>query len=216
MSMKHLDFWFDPISPFACLAFERLPQVLEGLSIEVSYRPILFAGLLRHWGQKGPAEIEPKRAWTFRHVHWLAHRHAIELQTPAQHPFNPLAHLRLMLACAPHGGSPNRRVCEAVLHHVWHGGADANDPARLATLAGALAPHVDPDDQSIKQALKDATAHAIALGIFGVPTVMVDGRLFWGLDGLDMLAAYLRGDPWFDSGAWEQMAVAGPGIRRPA
>ena len=44
--MKHLDFWFDPISPFAYLAFERLPQALEGLSYEVAYRPILFAAFL--------------------------------------------------------------------------------------------------------------------------------------------------------------------------
>ena len=84
-TLKHLTFWFDPISPFAYLAFERLPQALEGLSIEVSYRPVLFAALLNHWGQKGPAEIEPKRAWTFRHVHWLAHHHGIEIATPAQH-----------------------------------------------------------------------------------------------------------------------------------
>ena len=72
--MKRITFWFDPISPFACLAFHRLPQALEGLSYEVAYRPLLFAGLLQHWGQKGPAEIEPKRAWTFRHVAWLAQR----------------------------------------------------------------------------------------------------------------------------------------------
>lgn len=212
--MKHLSFWFDPISPFAHLAFERLPQALEGISHSVTYRPILFAALLAHWGQKGPAEIEPKRAWTFRHVHWLAHRHGIALQTPAQHPFNPLALLRLMLACAPEGGTPNRRVCEAVLHHIWHGGADANDPARLEELARELAPCIAPGDESIKRALKDATATGLALGIFGVPTVEVDGRLFWGLDGLDMLVGYLRGDPWFDAGAWEAEGAARPAIQR--
>ena len=141
--MKHLNFWFDPISPYAHLAFERLPQVLEGVSHSVTYRPVLFAGLLAHWGQKGPAEIEPKRAWTFRQVHWLAHRHGIEFQTPAQHPFNPLAHLRLLLACAPAGGTPNRRACEAVLRHVWHGGADANDPDRIKALTLELAPRID-------------------------------------------------------------------------
>jgi len=214
--MKSLSFWFDPVSPFAYLAFERLPQVLEGLSIEVRYRPILFAGLLKHWGQKGPAEIEPKRAWTFRHVHWLGARHGIALQIPAQHPFNPLAHLRLMLACAPAGGTPNRRVCEATLRQVWQGGADANDPVRLAALAGELNPRIDPGDPSIKQALKEATAQAIALGVFGVPTVEVEGRLFWGLDGLEMLAACLHRDPWFDTDAWDAAAAARPAIRRDA
>ena len=81
--MKTLDFWFDPVSPYAYLAFERLPEALAGFSYSVNYRPILFAALLKHWSHKGPAEIEPKRAWTFRHVAWLAQHHGIELQTPA-------------------------------------------------------------------------------------------------------------------------------------
>ncbi len=214
--MTHIDFYFDPISPYAHLAFERLPQVLEGLSYEVAYRPILFAGLLKHWGPKGPAEIEPKRAWTFRQVHWLAHKHAVALDTPAQHPFNPLAHLRLLLACAPEGGTPNRRVCEAVLQHIWRGAADANEAQRLAALAQQLSPPTDPNSDAVKQALKDATASAIALGIFGVPTLRVNGRLFWGLDGLDMLSACLRGDAWFDTGAWQAEGAQRAGIQRGA
>ena len=212
--MKALTFWFDPISPFAHLAFEGLPQALAGLSHSVRYRPVLFAGLLKHWGQKGPAEIEPKRAWTFRQVLWLAHRHAIELQTPAEHPFNPLALLRLALACADDGVAPNRYVCERVLHHVWHGGLDANDPQRLAALSAALAPRRDPAGAGVKQALKASTEEALALGLFGVPTIEVDGRLFWGLDALDMLAAYLRGDPWFDAPAWQQAGAPRPGVKR--
>ncbi len=212
--MKHLTFWFDPISPFAYLAFEQLPQALEGLSVEVSYRPILFAGLLKHWGQKGPAEIEPKRAWTFRHVHWLAHHHGVALDTPAQHPFNPLALLRLLLACAPAGGTPNRRACEAVLHHIWRGGGDANDAARLTGLTRELAPPFDAKDERVKQALKDATADALARGIFGVPTVEVEGRLFWGLDALPMLVGQLRGEPWFDGPAWDREGAPRAGLRR--
>ena len=212
--MHKLVFWFDPISPFSYLAFERLPQVLEGLSYSVSYRPILFAQLLKAWGQKGPAEIEPKRAWTFRHVHWLAQQQGIEMHTPRQHPFNPLALLRLMLACAPDGGTPNRHVCEAVLHHVWRGGFDANDAVRLAALTEALAPRIAPDDESIKQALKDSTASAMALGVFGVPTIEVDGRLFWGQDALPMLSGYLRSEPWFAGPAWAREAEPRDGVKR--
>jgi 2-hydroxychromene-2-carboxylate isomerase len=213
--MKHLVFWFDPISPFAYLAFERLPQALEGISCEVSYRPMLFAGLLKHWGQKGPAEIEPKRAWTFRHVHWLAQQHGIPIQTPAQHPFNPLALLRLLLACAPEGGTPNRYACETVLWHIWRGGLDANDPERLAALTAALAPARDPRSEAVKRELREATEAALARGVFGVPTVEAEGRLFWGLDSLNMLSAALRGDPWFTSGVWDDAGAPRPGVRRP-
>lgn len=212
--MKHLAFWFDPVSPFAYLAFERLPQVLEGLSVEVCYRPVLFAGLLKHWGQRGPAEIEPKRAWTFRHVHWIADAHGIAMQTPAEHPFNPLAQLRLLLACAPAGGTPNRRACEAVLRHIWVGGRDANDAERMAALTRELAPRVAPDDASIKQALKDATAEALGRGVFGVPTIEVDERLFWGVDGLAMLRGYLNHEPWFDGPGWEAQGAPRAGVQR--
>jgi 2-hydroxychromene-2-carboxylate isomerase len=212
--MKLLDFWFDPVSPYAHLAFEQLPQALAGISHEVCYRPVLFAGMLAHWGQKGPAEIEPKRAWTFRHVHWQAHALGIPMATPTQHPFNPLGLLRLLLACAPAGGTPNRRVCEAVLRHVWCGGADANEPQRLAALTAELAPRGDPAGQPVKDALRAATSAAIGAGIFGVPTVSLDGRHFWGVDALPMLAACLRGDPWFDGPAWDREGAARTGIVR--
>jgi 2-hydroxychromene-2-carboxylate isomerase len=215
-TLVDIDFHFDPISPYAWLAFERLPQVLEGRSLTVRYRPLLFAGLLQHWGQKGPAEIEPKRAWTFRQVHWLAHRHGIVLDTPAQHPFNPLALLRLLLACAPAGGRPNRWQCEQVFRHVWVGGADANDPARLRSLTDTLAPGRDPQSDEVKRELRSATEAAVAQGLFGVPTLQANGRLFWGADGLDMLAASLSGDPWFDSGAWEAEGQARVGVVRRA
>ena len=204
--MKHVTFWLDVVSPFAYLAFERLPQVLDDVSVNVSYRPVLFAGLLNHWGSKGPAEIAPKKAWTFRHIAWLAREHAIECQPPARHPFDPLPLLRLAWACAPEGMTPNRRACERLLHHVWRSGAAADDAQRLADLTKALAPRLDPAGDEAKQLLRAATDDAIARGVFGVPTYEVDGRLFWGLDALPMLHQAIRGDAWFDGPAWDAAA----------
>jgi 2-hydroxychromene-2-carboxylate isomerase len=207
--MRRLTFWFDFISPFAYLAFERLPQALEGLSYEVEYRPVLFAGLLQHWGQKGPAEIEPKRAWTFRHVHWLAHEQGTKIDTPLQHPFNPLPLLRLALAAGP-----NRRVVEAVFRHVWLGGADAADADRLQALTTQLAPALDPQGDAVKKALRDNTEEAVRRGLFGVPTIEFDGRSFWGLDALPMVAAALRGDPWFNGPDWDREGAPREGLVR--
>ncbi len=207
--MKRITFWFDVVSPFAYLAFERLPQVLQGCSYEVEYRPLLFAGLLHHHGQRGPAEIEPKRAWTFRHVHWLAHRHGIALDTPQRHPFNPLPLLRLAVACGP-----NRSVVDAIFQQVWRGGADAVDPDRVAALQAALAPALDPASAEVKAALKAHTDEAIARGLFGVPSFELDARVFWGLDSLDMLAGALRGEPWFDGPAWAREGQPRAGVVR--
>lgn len=212
--MKQLTFWFDVISPYAYLAFERLPRALAGLPVVIEYRPVLFAGLLNHWGQKGPAEIEPKRAWTFRHVAWLAHLDGVRMQTPAQHPFNPLALLRLAIACEPGGGAPGRAACEAVFRHAWQGGGDPNEPGRLAALSSRLAPSRDPQSAEVKQALRHNTELAISKGVFGVPTFEVDGRLFWGVDSTGMLAAYLRGDPWFEGSGWQASPTAIAGVVR--
>ena len=212
--MTEIDFWFDPVSPYAYLAFERLPEALVGHSYHVRYRPVLFAAMLKHWGHKGPAEIEPKRAWTYRQVHWLGHRAGIELAMPAQHPFDPRALLRLAVAASADGALPNRRVCEAILRHAWRGGADANDPVRLAALQREVAPQRNPGGDAVRQTLTDATAHAIAAGVFGVPTLGIDGRLFWGFDSLDMVAAALGGDAWFDAPHWQREGSRPPGLSR--
>ncbi len=220
--MKHLTFYFDVISPYAYLAFDALPETLKGHSHSVTYKPILFAALLKHHGQLGPAEIAGKREWTYRQVQWLAQRQNTPLQITATHPFNPLGLLRLAVACATHGGSgnlspnrhPNRYVCEAIFRHVWQGGADAADADRLAELAKTLAPACAPDGDEVKAALKSNCDEAIAHGVFGVPTVEVDGKLFWGLDALPMLRDYLNAEAWFQSDAWAQAAQVPVGQAR--
>ena len=210
--MKHITFYFDFISPYAYLAFEKLPMALMGHSYSVTYKPILFAALLKHHGQLGPAEIPSKRDWTYRQVLWLAHQQGLELHMPASHPFNPLALLRLAVA-APKQGDPNRYVCETLLRHVWRGGAEASDATRLQALTDQLAPARKSNSDEVKAQLKANTDEAMALGVFGVPTLAVDGKLFWGLDALPMLAAYLSGDPWFME-AWPGVASVAQGVRR--
>lgn len=210
--MKHLVFHFDVISPFAYLAFEHLPQALLGLGYQVEYRPLLFAALLQHHRQLGPAEIASKREWTYRHVLWQARTHGIPLQLPARHPFNPLPLLRLALACGQ-GGAVNRYVAETVLRHVWLGGADANDPQRLASLRDEIAPGRDPDSEDVKGELRTNTEAALSRGVFGVPTYEVDGHRLWGFDALGMLRACVEGDPWFESDEWRN-AARRPGLQR--
>lgn len=210
--MKHITFYFDFISPYAYLAFDRLPVVLMGQSYTVTYKPVLFAALLKHHGQLGPAEIPGKRDWTYRQVRWLAHTLGVRLDLPAHHPFNPLALLRLAVATQAQG-LPNRYVCETVFNHVWQGGAPADDADRLAALTAQLAPARTAQDASVKAQLQANTAEAIARGVFGVPTFEVDDKLFWGLDALPTLQAYLAGDRWFEEN-WASAASVAQGVQR--
>jgi 2-hydroxychromene-2-carboxylate isomerase len=215
--MTRIDFYFDVISPYAWLAFDRAPQALAGTSHVIAYQPLLFAGLLGHWGQKGPAEIEPKRAWTYRQAAWLARQQDTLLQLPRPHPFNPLALQRLALACAEEGGTPNRHVVETLMRHVWcRDGADPNDAGALAALAAQLEPRRDPQGAEVKAELRARTEAAAAAGVFGVPTMVAEGRAFFGQDGLSLLAAMLHGDAWFAGPDWDDAGRQPMGVRRPA
>jgi 2-hydroxychromene-2-carboxylate isomerase len=213
--MKRITFYLDFVSPYAWLAFERLPEVLEGLSYSVAYKPVLLGALLQQHGNPGPAGIAPKRDWTYRHVTWLGHAQGTALHMPTCHPFNPLPLLRLSLACSD-DGLINRFVAGAVLRHVWQDGHDALDAGRLAALADELAgqirPGQDAGSERSKALLRANTEAAQAAGVFGVPAFEVDGKLFWGLDGLPMLRAYLEGDPWFEIGQWEAVHKVGSAL----
>jgi 2-hydroxychromene-2-carboxylate isomerase len=192
--MQRVIFDFDVISPYSYLAFERLPQVLEGVSHWVEYRPLLFAGLLKHWGQKAPVDIAPRREFLFRQCAWIAHREGFAFAPPQPHPFNPLALLRLIVASVPAGQQPNRRVVELAFRHVWaREGDDPNEPHALAELEAAIGPVRDPRGDEVKAELQARTADAVKHGVFGVPSFRLDdGRLFWGQDSMAMLADVMR------------------------
>jgi 2-hydroxychromene-2-carboxylate isomerase len=183
--MREIDWYFDPISPYAYLALAEL-HTLAPLA-RVRMRPVLFAGLLGHWDNVGPAEIPPKRVWTYRFCAWQAAQKGIPFICPASHPFNPLPWLRLATAL---DGEENavRRIFET----IWTTGEDAGDASRAHALARELG--VDPltlNDPAIKQRLRAETDAATARGVFGVPSLVIDGEVFWGADALDFARAFL-------------------------
>jgi 2-hydroxychromene-2-carboxylate isomerase len=186
--MKQADWYFDFVSPFAYFGLIRLGSLERPLAIR--HRPVLFAGLLNHWQQKGPAEIPAKRAWTYRWCTWTAAQQGMEFRCPAVHPFNPVPYLRLAIVAGN-----TRTAILRIFEALWTTGADPGDERVLAALARSL--DVDPrclGEQALKARLRDETDQAIARGVFGVPTLMVDGELFWGADATDFLSAYLA-DP---------------------
>ncbi len=157
-----IDWYFDFVSPFSYICLHRLKELRTQVSVEVSYKPVLFAGLLKHWGQKGPAEI------------------------PEQHPFNPLQHLRLALACGSHPDAVKR-----IFDWVWMSGENASDPERFSVLCAALGVEEAKLGEA-KDQLRVNTEEAAARGVFGVPSFVVDGEVFWGADSVDFVTAFLR------------------------
>jgi len=179
---------YDVISPFAYLALPRLKDWPGELALEPL--PVLFAGMLQHFGQLGPAEIPSKRRFTYRFSLWRAQRLGLPMRFPPVHPFNPLAALRLIIASG--GGLAAAQI---VLDAVFRDGRDVSDPAVIAALArdlGVADPEAALADPAVKQALRANTEWAIARGVFGVPTLVIGEELFWGQDAIDMALDYLR------------------------
>ena len=192
---RSADWYFDFISPYSYLQFKhfhRLPA-----SLEVYLVPVLFAGLLNHWGHKGPAEIPAKRVEMYRYCHWYAGRLGISFRTPPAHPFNPLKVLRLAIAL-----EANHRAVETIFDYIWAEGNDIHTQEGFAALVARLGVS-DADDRisstTVKQALRDNTEQAVAAGVYGTPTFVIDGELFWGFDRTEMLLEYLENPMLFKS-----------------
>jgi len=204
-----ITFYFDFISPYAFIGWSQVNAIAERNDVEVVAVPVLFAGLLDAHGTKGPAEIPAKRSYTFRDAYRKAHRLGLPpLRPPPSHPFNPL--LALRVATIPLAPDEQRRLIDALFAATWSLGTGIETPAQVR--AAALATRLDGDalvaaasTPEVKRQLRDATDHAIARGVFGVPTARVGDEIFWGTDGLEHVEACVRGeDPVPRDLAWAE------------
>jgi len=195
-----LTWYFDFISPYSYLQFEAYPELMQTAEL----RPLLFAGLLNHWGGKGPAEIPAKRVQTYRYTYWQAGQHGITMIYPPAHPFNSIHTLRLALALDC-GYEPIKTLFE----FIWKEGRSVADewPALAARLGlGVEAANAMIAQPRVKDALAANGREAIARGVYGVPTFDTGKELFWGLDATDMLLDYLEHPGAFDEPEMRRIA----------
>lgn len=202
--------YFDFISPFAYLQFEWLRRERPDFVFEP--RPVLLGALLAHWGTVGPAEVAVKRQFTYRFVTWKARQLGIPMRFPPAHPFNPLPALRLAIAAGGGLGS-----IETIFRHLWRDGREGDSASALAEVASSLG---IADIQTaiaapeVKAALAANGQAAVRAGVFGVPTFVVDKKLFWGIDATDMLFDY-RADPaGFEDESMQALSDLPIGIER--
>ena len=180
--------YFDFISPFAWLQWPKIAAL--AMRREVELRPLLFAAVLDHIGQKGPAEIAGKREFTYRHVLWQARQVGQPLHFPPTHPFNPLAALRLCLA------APDRiKATAAIFDWIWAQGRAGDSIEALAPVAAQLGiadPAAAIAAPEVKAALHANFDAALTDHVFGVPTLVVRGLPFWGNDAHGFALAVLE------------------------
>jgi len=204
-------FWyFDVISPFAHLALTRLDAIRARRPVVL--KPIVFGGVLKAWGQLGPAEIAPKRVHTYRLATHTAQAMGVPFRFPPTHPFNPLALLRLLTAL-----DGNEAAVAVAFQLIWGEGRDANDPQVLQEVADAAGRHnalALIGEQEVKDRLRLTTEDAVAAGVFGVPSLVIDGEVFWGADAMAMAQDYLADPETFRSGEMARVSTLPEGIQR--
>ncbi len=202
--IQQINWYFDFISPFAYFQFCALESIKQQRpELDIQFTPVLFAGLLQHYGHKGPAEITSKRRMTYRYCHWYAQKNEIPFRIPAAHPFNPLAMLRLAIAnsCEP-------AVMTKLFNHAWVDSAENPDFFQIEALGkivGLETAVVQTWRADVKQQLRTNTEMAIERGVFGVPTLEIGDQLFWGLDMTGMAIDYLDNPEDLDSKEYQRI-----------
>ena len=200
--MTEIKWYFDFISPFAYLQmaqFSHLPK-----NIKLKPIPVVFGGLLAHWGQLGPAEISPKRKFVYRFFQWKADSLGVPFKMPPSHPYNPLSSLRLCIAA----GSKIEDV--QVIYNVIYGkGIQPDSEEGLGMMAQELNiknPEEAINNIDVKEKLKQNTENAIKDGVFGVPTFVVEDELFWGGDATDMMLDFLSNSALFETSEMKRIS----------
>jgi len=213
-SSPRVEWFFDVISPFAYLQLEQLPLWLPREQLVL--RPVVLGALLDHWQTRGPAEIPAKRVQTYRSAQWRAEQLGIAFRMPPAHPFNPIRLLRLAVALGA-----NLDAVREILRFVWREGRDPASEAdwqwlTRERLACPVAEQLVARDE-VKAALRENTDLAIARGVFGVPTLALDGELFWGEDAGAMARRTLeQGPQWLREAEWQRIATLPVGVQRTA
>jgi 2-hydroxychromene-2-carboxylate isomerase len=195
--VRRLDFWFDYSCPYAYLGSTQVESLAERTGARLAFKPMLLGGVFAANGtpQKLFATLSPqKAAHNARDLERWAELFDVPLRMPEGHPLRTVEALRATLVS---GIDP--RVVHGFYRAYWLEGRPPSEEATMRdVLSGAghdagevLARIADP---AVKADLRRRTDEAIALGIFGAPSFVVDGaRMYWGQDRMVLVERDLRG-----------------------
>jgi 2-hydroxychromene-2-carboxylate isomerase len=195
MMSPRLRFYFDFSCPYAYVASTRIEALADRAGVQLEARPILLGGVFRAWStpQNLSETLSPAKArHNLNDMHRQAQLAGVPLRMPKGHPLRTVEALRALLVV----GEPFWPLAHALFRAYWVDDVDLSKPAGLhqvLTQAGhdADAIMAKSSDEAVKQELRERTDEAIAAGVFGVPTCVLetdDGpELFWGSDRLAMV-----------------------------
>lgn len=196
---KSFDFYFDFSSPYAYLGAVQVEALSKATGAEVVWKPFLLGGLFKGIG--GPlvpiaTVSEPKRRHYVADLERHARLHGAPYRFPSRFPMNTLAALRLSIA-AQQAGLDVAKLNLAIFRAYWAEDRDISNPDELRRICEGVgidaALVARAEDSAIKEALRALTDEALARGLCGAPSFVVDGELFWGQDRIGFVERAIRG-----------------------
>lgn len=196
-----IDFYFDFSSPYGYLASERIDGLAEKHGRAVTWRPILLGVIFRVTGQ-APLTEQPLRGdYARRDFARSARLYGVRFVMPDPFPISTLAAARAYYWLGERDPAGARALAHGVYRAYFGEGRDMTSAEAVVGVAealgidgGALAEALR--DPAVKERLKAETEAAIERGVFGSPTIVIDGEPFWGADRLDHV------DRWLETGGW--------------
>ena len=191
---KDVYFYYDYGSPTAYLAWTQLPELCERHQANLHYKPVLLGGIFKATGNSTPVLIAPKGKWLFKDIERYAVRYGVPYQMNPHFVINSMTMMRGAMWAQNTGvlESYNKAMYEA----TWVNGLNMSEPDVIASVmneadldAAAMLQAVA--DDSIKKQLIEATGDAVEQGVFGAPTMIINGELHFGQDRLDWVERQL-------------------------
>jgi 2-hydroxychromene-2-carboxylate isomerase len=202
-SLAPLHFYFDFISPYGYFASLRIDELAARFGRTVEWHPMLLGvSVMKVMGLKPLLETPLKGPYTRNDVRRYARQHGVMLgREPDLAPMNPLTCGRAMAWARQAQPSSATDLARAMLHAYWNAGIDLSSPSSLATIKLPLAISAAElvaatSSAQAAQLLRDEVDASLKSGVFGSPTVSVDGELFWGIDKFDQIQSWLLKGPW--------------------
>jgi|TARA_B110000495_G_C22977170_1_gene574099 2-hydroxychromene-2-carboxylate isomerase len=193
---KTVEFYFDVGSPTAYLAHKRLQQLKQQYDCIIDYHPVLLGGLFKASGNSSPVMVPAKgRYMMVDDLPRFAKLYDVTLNNNPHFPINTLNLMRGAVALLD--GEHFETYIDAVFNAIWVDSknmADIETVSEVLSSAGLNPQAILTSTQSpdVKETLITDTGKAVERGLFGAPTMFVDGEMFFGQDRLQFVEAALQ------------------------
>lgn len=191
-----IDFYFDFSSSYSYIGQKRLRELALEHGREIRWKPVALGAIFKSLGS-GPFSPESaKGAYVWKDVERSAADAGLVYRWPTPFPFNSLTAARIFYYIAAKDEAKAVEWAQAVFGASYGQGRDCSDPAELAEIAKDLGLDAEKllnaaQQDEVKDKLKQATAEAMQKGVFGAPSFVVDGEMYWGADRIDQMHRYL-------------------------